>query len=52
MLCILITFLVFQFDISGIDFKEEQSKNNPLISIILEVSHFDISGKEINLSQQ
>ena len=39
---------MFQFDISGKDINNVQSKNNPLISVIFFVCHVDISGIDNN----
>ena len=36
--------LVFHLDMSGNDFKDEQSKNKPVILLALLVFHFEISG--------
>ena len=47
----MITLLIFQLDISGKDFKEEQPLNNPLKSVVLFKFHLDISGKDIKEEQ-
>ena len=39
---ILVTILVFHFDISGNDFNDEHSANKNLILVTLFVFHFDI----------
>ena len=44
----LVTLLVFHFEISGKDDNDEHSRNIPLIQITLEVFHFEISGKDFN----
>ena len=46
-----VTLLVFHFEISGIDVKEEQLKNIPLIFVMLLVFHLEISGKDDNEEQ-
>ncbi len=47
----LVIFEVFQFDISGSDFNDEQNPKIPFIIITLEVFHLDISGKDNNDEQ-
>ena len=46
-----VTFLVFQFDISGNDIKLEQLENNAFSLFIFLVFHFDISGNDFKLEQ-
>ena len=41
-------FFVSQFEISGKDFNDEQSKNNPVISTIFSMFHLEISGNDFN----
>ena len=46
-----VTLLVFHFEISGIDVKEEQLKNIPFILVTLLVFHLEISGNDNNEEQ-
>ena len=46
-LFILVTLLVFHFEISDKDDNDEHSQNIQLISVTLLVFHFEISGKMI-----
>ena len=45
---ILITLLVFHFDISGNDFNDEHLKNKSSMQLTLPVFHFEISGNDFN----
>ena len=45
---ILITLLIFQFEISGKDDNDEHSKNIPFILVTLLVFQFEISGNNDN----
>ena len=48
MIFILVTLLVFHFDISGKDTKDEHPENKELKSVILSVFHSEILGKYFN----
>ena len=45
------TLLVFHFEISGNDAKEEHPQNIHIISVTLIVFHCEISGKDVNDEQ-
>ena len=52
MALILMTFFVFQLDISGNEIIDEQHLNNPFISSTCSIFHLEISGIEINDEQK